>query len=410
MLTFWIVAAAITLLVTALLVLALLRARREDGPAEAWDLQVYRDQLKEIDRDRARGVIGEEEAERLRTEVSRRILSADAKAHESATAETGRGPRSLTAAVIAVALAGGAVALYLQLGAPGYGDLALSDRIDNAAELRANRPSQDDAEARVPPAPNPEAPEDYLRLVERLREAVADRPDDLQGYVLLARSEAALGNYAAAHEAQRRLIELKGEAATTKDYADLADMLVLAAGGFVSPEAEEVLDEVLRRDPSNGVARYYRGLMMAQNDRPDAAFRIWDRLLRESPADAPWVPPVRGQIEEMAYRAGIGDYELPQAVRPAAPGPSAGDIEAASDMTPEQRQQMVQGMVERLAGRLAEQGGTPDEWARLLGALGVLGETERAGEIWTEAQSVFAGQPEALDTVRAGARRAGVAE
>lgn len=409
---FWIVAGAVVLVVAALLVLALLRGERATGPAEAYDLQVYRDQLREIDRDATRGTIAPEEAERLKTEVSRRILAADARIQAgSAAASRGRGPSLVMAAVIVLALLGGSALLYLRLGAPGYGDLGLQTRLQAAQEARANRPAQAEAEAQLPAQPPVEAPEDYLALVERLRTAVTERPDDLQGHVLLARSEAALGNYAAAYAAQRRLIALKGESASAKDYADLADMLVLAAGGYVSPEAEQALDEVMRRDPENGVARYYGGLMMAQTGRPDTAFRIWDKLLREGPGDAPWAEPIRAQIADLAYAAGVNDYELPEApTAPALAGPGAADIEAASELSEADRQQMIEGMVDRLGTRLAEEGGSPQEWGQLLGALGVLGRTGQAAEIWQEAQAVFAGKPEALAIVRAGAARAGVAE
>ena len=409
---FWIVAGAVVLLVAALLVLALLRGERDTGSAEAYDLQVYRDQLREIERDAARGTIAPEEAERLKTEVSRRILAADARIEGGAVAASrGSGPGRVMAAVIVLALFGGSALIYLRLGAPGYGDLGLQTRISAAQEARANRPSQSEAEAQLPAQPAAEAPEDYLALVERLRTAVTERPDDVQGHVLLARSEAALGNYAEAYAAQRKLIALKGDSASAKDYADLADMLVLAAGGYVSPEAEQALDEVMRRDPDNGVARYYGGLMMAQTGRPDTAFRIWDKLLREGPANAPWAEPIRAQISDLAYAAGVNDYELPAApTGPAIAGPGAADIEAASELSAEDRQQMIEGMVDRLGARLADQGGSPQEWGQLLGALGVLGRTEQAAEIWQEAQAVFAGQTEALAIIRAGAARAGVVE
>ena len=248
MTVFWIIAGATALLVAALLVAALLRGRRETGPAEAWDLQVYRDQLREIERDAARGAIAPDEAERLKTEVSRRILAADAKIHGGKPAAArASGPAMVMGALIVLVLLGGGMGLYWHLGAPGYGDLTLQHRIAAARELRANRPSQAEAEAQLPATAPVDAPEDYLALVTRLREAVRTRPDDIQGHVLLARSEAALGNYAAAYDAQRRLIELKGESATAGDYADLADMLVLAAGGYVSPEAEQAHLEDLRR-------------------------------------------------------------------------------------------------------------------------------------------------------------------
>ncbi|WP_417724630.1 c-type cytochrome biogenesis protein CcmI [Salipiger sp.] len=403
---FWTISACVALAVAGVLSRALLRGRREPEAAGAYDLQVYRDQLKEIDRDAARGTVAPEEAARLRTEVSRRILAADDRATVPPP-ETPRGPRIFGAALVTVALLAGTFALYARLGAPGYRDVALSDRIAAARTLRETRPSQAEIEARLPETPSAEAPADYLALVERLRAAVTERPDDLQGHVLLARSEAALGNYRRAYAAQRRLIALKGEAATAADYADLADMLVIAAGGYVSPEAEEALDEVMSRDPANGVARYYGGLMMAQSDRPDAAFRIWDQLLRESGADEPWVAPIRQEIGDMAIRAGINDYTPPDF---ALPGPSAADMADAAAMSEEDRAAMIRGMVDRLSDRLATDGGTPEEWARLIGALATLGETDRASAIRNEARTVFATDPEALATIRAAADRAGIAE
>ncbi|MEC3863373.1 c-type cytochrome biogenesis protein CcmI [Mesobacterium sp. TK19101] len=409
MTTFWIITGLVALVVAATLALALMRGRRDTGPAEAFDLQVYRDQLKDVDRDMARGVIGEGDAERIRTEISRRILAADAKA--KAAGDGGTQPQALgrtMAIVIALSVVGGSLWLYQRMGAPGYPDLGLKTRIAAADEARKTRPTQDEAEAQVPALANPDAPQEYRDLVARLREAVAARPDDVQGFVLLARSEAVLGNYKAAYEAQARLIQLKGDAATAKDLADLADMMVLAAGGYVSPEAETVLNQTMKKDPTNPVARFYGGLMMYQTGRPDTAFRIWQTLLDEGPADAPWVAAIRLQIEDAAMRAGI-DYTLPPAGG-MLPGPSQQDMANAADMTPAERQEMIQGMVDRLSDRLATEGGSPEEWARLLGALGILGDTDRAAAIWAEAQTVFAGRPELLEVVREGAVRAGVAE
>ena len=79
-------------------------------------------------------------------------------------------------------------------------------------------------------------------------------------------------------------------------------------------------------------------------------------------------------------------------------------------MTDADRQAMIRTMVEGLNSRLAEEGGTPAEWSRLIGAYGILGEVDKARAIWAEAQVKFATQPDALDEIRGGARRAGVAE
>ena len=412
--TFWIVSAALAVIVAALIALAVRAPRRGMAqPAADYDLRVYRDQLREVDRDLARGVVGEADAERVRAEVSRRILAADAaRQAEAAQAQADKGAPLMLAALIGVALVGGSLWLYRSLGAPGYGDLALADRIELAEQARQNRPSQQEAEASLPAyvAPAGISP-DYVALVERLRETVARRPDDLQGHLLLAQNEANLGNFPAAARAQSQIIRIKGDDATASDYTDYADMLVLAAGGYVSPEAEAALRETLARDPGNGTARYYFGLMMAQTGRPDTAFRVWDQLLREGPADAPWIEPILAQIEEMSFRAGV-NYQLPEigAGRPAPRGPTAGDIEAAADMTPAERMEMVQNMVAGLSDRLATEGGPVEDWAQLITALGVLGQTGQARAIYENAVEVFADDPRALDLLLRAGQRAQVAE
>ena len=410
--SFWIVTAALALASALMIGLALLRARSGVEPAAAFDLRVYRDQLKEIDRDLARGTIGAEDAERLRAEVSRRILAADADLQRE-TGGSGRGgPGTLAAAVVTgIVVIGGSFWLYTDLGQPGYGDLALADRLALADEARRTRPGQAEAEATLPDsAGRTDVPPDFVALMERLRETVAARPDDLRGHELLARNEAALGNFKAAHVAQARVIELKGPGATAQDFTDYADMLILAAGGYVSPEAEAALAAALEREPRNGAALYYSGLMLAQVGRPDQAFAIWRRLLEDGPADAAWIEPIRLQIEDMAARAGEVNFTLPPAQEPrlAAPGPSAADVEAAEEMAPEDRMEMIRGMVARLSDRLATEGGPPEDWSRLIGSLMVLGDQAQAIAIYNNALEVFAEDPAAIEAIRDGARQAGL--
>ena len=409
--TFWIITGAMALIVAGLLALSLRRMQSASTPVAAYDVQVYREQLAEVDRDLARGVVSEADAERVRTEVSRRILSADAAQTEAATQVPSGGRMNAgLAALILIGLLAGSFALYLRLGAPGYGDLALSDRIERAEELRQNRPSQAEAEQSLPDAAPPaSASADYIALVETLRETVVKRPDDLQGHVLLAQSEANLGNYRAAARAQAVVLQLKGDSATEADLVDYADMLILAAGGYVSPEAESTLRAVLARDRSNGTARYYIGLMLAQTGRPDTAFRLWDQLLREGPEDAPWIAPILAQIEEMAMRAGV-NYQVPQVGSAAPRGPDAADVAAAQDMTADDRMQMIEGMVAGLSERLASEGGPVQDWAQLIGALGVLGRREEARAIYNNSVEVFADTPAALDLLLRAGQRAGVAE
>ncbi|ASP22431.1 cytochro_ccmI: cytochrome c-type biogenesis protein CcmI [Antarctobacter heliothermus] len=407
---FWIVTGTSAVLAAAALVLALLRGRRATGPAEAYDLEVYRDQLREVDADAARGKIAPEEAERLRVEISRRLLGADAKMQTlGVRADQPRVLGYVLAAAITVLVVGGGFGLYTWIGAPGYVDAPLKTRLARAEEALKSRTSQETMEARMPPGAAPDASAEYLQLVERLRGAVAQRPEEMQGHVLLARSEAALGNFVAAYKAQAQIIKLKGDAATAQDYTDLADMMILAAGGYVSPQAQMVLEQALSRDPDNGVARYYGGLMMAQVGRPDVGYRMWNKLLRESAADDPWVGPITDQIEDLAFLAGEQNFQMPS-LTSAAPGPSQADVAAAADLTPEERQQMIRGMVGQLSDRLAEKGGPVEDWARLISSLGILGDTDKASAIYAEAQTVFGGSPKALALLQGAAQQAGIAE
>jgi cytochrome c-type biogenesis protein CcmH len=119
------------------------------------------------------------------------------------------------------------------------------------------------------------------------------------------------------------------------------------------------------------------------------------------------VPAIRAQIGQVAQLAGVR-YE-PPSLAPA-PGPSAADMQAAAGMDPEARAEMIRGMVARLSERLATEGGPVGDWARLITAYGVLGETDKARETWQEAQRNFAADDGALDTLRAAARGAGVAQ
>ncbi len=401
---FWMVVAAVAVLVMAALILAARRNRSELRGAAEFDLTVYRDQLAEIGRDLDRGVLAAEEAQRLRTEISRRLLEAD-RAAEIQPVAHGRASGLGFMAVIAVLIAG-SVALYDRLGAPGYPDLPLKDRFAMSDELRASRPSQAEAVATTRPlTPRSDVDPAFLDLMDKLRATVKERPDDVNGLTLLARNEAALGNIAAAIAAQTALIAAKGGAASAEDQASLAELMILAAGGFVSPESEEVLMRGLALDAANGTARYYAGVMFAQIGRFDRTFVLWRGLLEEGPEDAPWIAPIRGQLPEVAMRAGV-DYTLPDPPR----GPTADDIAAAADMTAEDRQAMISGMVAQLGERLANEGGPAEEWARLITSLGVLGRIDEAREVYVEAQSRFAGQSVELAGLREAAAIAGVAE
>ena len=384
--TFWLIAGALSALAIALLLWPLLRRPAEVAPRHAHDLQVYRDQLTEIDREAAEGNLGAEQAAAARSEIERRLLTAD-----EAGAETGAGapggpaqPRPIERAVtwcLAVALCFAiplaAVGLYLGLGNPGI-------------------PAMPFAERPVPAAPSEIADEgDMAALISRLAERLAEEPDNRDGWMLLGRSYAEIGWFDAAAEAYRQAIALGFDDAEVQGA--LGEMLAAQADGVIGPEARNAFAAALAQDPRNSRALYYAGLALAQDGRAQEAIDLWLDLLRQSSAEAPWRPVVAQQILEAAASLGIEAPEIPVAADAAGgvqPGPSAADIEAAGEMSAEDRAAFIRAMVARLAERLEREPGDFQGWLRLARAYGVLGEADRASAALARAEAAIGELPE----------------
>ncbi len=417
---FWVSMAALTLVLLGWALIPMLRSNNSAGQRRAsYDMQVFRDQLIEVDSDLNKGILTETEAQRSRAEISRRLLAAaDAEQVETATKNA---PQWITQiaglGIIGVIVIGG-FATYQSIGTPGARDFPLADNVALQAKMRedrealdADRPSQAEAEAiseerRAGMAegsfPGINTVNDEQNdLVNQLKQALLDRPDDLVGHQMLARNLASLQRFIEARQAQDTVIALLGDDATAADHIAHAELMINAAGGYVSPEAFRALEKALVLDASNPRGRYFAGYTANQYGYPEQAYRLWAGLLEEGPEDAPWIPSIRAQIGAIAEAAGITRPDVPR-------GPSLQDIEAAGDMSADEQQEMIRNMVAGLASRLAIDGGSADEWARLIGAYGVLNETDRATAIWAEAQEVFR-EDDGLEIIRAAAVSAGVA-
>ncbi len=405
--TFWIIATALAVIAAGLLVLPLLRSGTETDADPRNDIAIYKDQLAEVDRDLARGVLDQAEAERTRTEIARRLLAADKAGSDTASVA----PKTMGRIVMigaAVATVVGALALYNRVGAPGYPDMPRAARLAEAKEAYDNRPSQAEAEAAQPALEQVTLPEDLQATVDRVRQTAEANPENLIAQRDLVRLETALGNVNLAAHAQVKVVALLGDNAEQEDLEVLLELLVAAAGGDVTPEAERVLKAILDKNPESISGLYWAGVMFNTYGRPDRAFPYWRKLLEVAPEDADWFDQVAQATIELSWFAGVDDYTPPE--RAGLRGPSAADIAAAGDMSAGDQQAMISGMVANLMDRLATEGGTPQEWAQLIRALGVMGDTERAAAIWGEAEQTFASDANAMSIIREAAVGAGVAE
>ncbi len=381
---FWIAALALALAAAGYVARPVAFARRASRSRAAHDEQVFREQLAEIDRDVERGILTGEEARAARIEISRRLLAAAAEVEN--TPDNQPAPRMASLALAAALLIGaplGGLALYDRIGAPGLPDQPFSAREAGA------RASQEVVEAGIrrtegPPAPQ-EGGAEVAALIAQLEDRLKGDEPDRQGLYLLARAYAQTGDHAAGWRTYRRLIDISGGDAPAAVFGAMAESMILAAGGYVSPEAEAALTQALSRDPESPVARYYMGAAFAQTGRAQSAMDVWTRLLQDSPADAPWVGATRAQIADLAQRAGIAAPQLATA-----PAASEADVRDAAA-----------GMVARLEARLAADGGAPEEWAQLVRSWAVLGETDKAADAAGRARAALDGQPEALAAIDA---------
>jgi len=282
---FWALAAIMTGLVVVGLLWPLGRRRRPAEEPYAQDLAVYRDQLGELDREAAQGLLTPEQAEAARLEVQRRLLAADARRQAARRTAGGAGSTRLWLAGLTMALPVAALAIYLTTGNPGLPSLPFADR---AAERDAARSQAAQLQ----------------QMAAALEQRVAQAPDDARAWELLGRTRANLGRPAEAATALAQALKVGEPRADL--LAALGEMLVLQADGTVTPKAEEAFGHALKLDPREPRARYYQGLAAAQRGDNAAALQVWQALAADSTPDAPWLPLLRRQIQALQAPTGGG--------------------------------------------------------------------------------------------------------
>jgi cytochrome c-type biogenesis protein CcmH len=330
---------------------------------------VYKDQLAEIERDVAAGLIGSSEAEAARVEIGRRLLAADDAEREVPASSN----VPLRRAVAVAALAGLpllAVAVYLPLGSPYLPDFPHSQR------------------AQAPAASQP-----LDNLVAQVEAHLEKNPADGRGWSVLAPVLAKLGRFEDAIRAWRNAITYAGDSASRR--ADLGEAIAMGAGGVVTSEARAEFERAVALDAADAKASYYLGVAAEQDGRASDAASIWRAMLAKAPQDAPWRPVV------VAALARVGGGAT-------APVLSDDAIAAAQDMTETDRGAMIRGMVDRLASRLKQNGDDVEGWLRLVRAYMVLGERDKAKTAGADARQAMAGDPDRLRTLNEGLKNLGV--
>ncbi len=396
--TLWLVLTGMTLVVTAALIGPLLIRGRLRPGREAFDVEVYRDQLKELDAEVDRGVVSASEAKSARLEIERRMLRAAGTEGQRDTSEIAGRPKYISAGIVAIAVPAFAAVIYGVLGQPN---------LNQNGVATANQASREAAPSDSPSASQQSGEAGSMAsLAQRLEERLRQEPEDADGWELLGRTYMQINQPMEAAAAYKRAVALRPASANLQ--AALGESIVFVADGAVPPTAQDAFQAALDAQPGHPVARYYLALAEMQAGNTQEAHDQFVALGNDSRPGAPWLAQVQRFINETAAALGIepvtvaGNPDAPAApTAPGAespPGPTAEDVEAAQDMSAGDRQEMIRGMVERLAARLEEEPDDLNGWLRLGRSYGVLGEAQKSREAYEKAVALA---PEDATVLRA---------
>ena len=389
----WIAVGALTLIAVLPILWPLLRPGKPTGTRLEHDLEVFSDQLREVDLELSSDELTAEEAEETKREIERRILRAgERQGPVNAPTE----PSALTAVLVALLLPALTLMLYVYLGRPSQPDQPLASR-----QTPSTPPTQ---------ALSGDQNEQMQGMVDGLAKRLRNQPDDLDGWRLLGRSLATMGRYDDAAKAFGRAIELSEKDAQL--LVALGDVLMRGAGGKITPEALGAFTQARNLAPQSLSVQYYMGLADLQAGRFKSAFDAWLGLYRKLSPDSENRKALGAQIRQVAQQLGIDAEEhlvssaqsmtpsarfSSQSVKRKGPGPDRAAIAEAAKMSPSDRQEFINSMVQRLADRLEDQPDDFDGWMRLGRAYGVLRKNTEAANAYGRAVDLRPMDPGPLD-------------
>lgn len=330
----WIILALMTGAAVLLLLLPLARTSTA-APRATDDVAFYQAQIAEIERDIQTGLIGATEADAARAEAARRLLRVG---DHPLAAQKNRAVRMKLASFVALLLVPAvALPVYLYAGAPAMPDRPL------AARRNADPAAVDIVEA-----------------VARIEAHLAKNPDDGRGYDVVAPVYFRMERYADAARALANAMRLLGE--NPARLSAFGEALVAQNGGIVTPDAKKSFEQALAMEARHTKSLYYLALAREQDGDRAGALADFNAMLTGAPDGAAWTEIVRERIAALSNRSGA----VPQGG------------EALAALPAQEREAAIRAMVDGLEVRLNNQGGSLEEWARLIRAASVLGEKARA--------------------------------
>ena len=346
--------------------------RYEERDAKAEGAAVYQDQLKEVERDLQAGSINEPEAKSAKIEIERRLEATIRDASPSQPIASFW--RNVALAVIAAFVILGGVNLYALLGSPNQPSVQVVPPapVQTAAQLQ-QAPTQ---QAGAAPTQGGNAAQ-VDQMIAKLQARLKTSPNDAEGWRMLGWAMFNTQRWQDSVDAYQMALAIDPN---NNDYKSaLAESLVQAAQGMVTPKAQDLVNEVLAKDPNDLRGRFYDALGHEQSGDQQGALDRWTALLATAPADAGWRDDVKQRIAELGKALG---KDVSAAVK-AAPVPVPAAAQTGT------KDPMVAGMIAGLAAKLQADPKNRDGWAMMIRSLIVTGDAKGAEEALAKAQDIF---------------------
>jgi cytochrome c-type biogenesis protein CcmH len=390
----WVILTVMIALTAAGLTIPLVR-RYEQRPTRVKTLDILKGQLSEVDAQQAGKLIGDSEADGLRAEIKRRILTEDREAPAAARPLPATAMPWVALGLVAVVVLF-ATALYALMGHP--------ELTSGTAPTEA--PPAQEAQASDPQA-HPMG--EVAKMIAGLEARLQQQPNDAQGWQMLGWSYMRTQRPADAAKAYGHAVAIDPG---NVEYLSAQGEAMVQAEGKVSGDAAAIFHRALKGDAADPRARYFLAMYRDQQGDHAGAINDFIALLKSAPPDAPWAVQVRNYVEDLAkeQKIDISSRLPPASAAPAAaaPGPDSAQVAAAGQMSDADRQAMIHSMVDKLATALKANPHDSGGWVRLMRARMVLGEKDQAAAAYQDARKAFAGTPGAQAVLQEAAKSLGV--
>jgi cytochrome c-type biogenesis protein CcmH len=307
---FIVLALSMVMCVAGVLMWVLLRQRpvvTNASQAKA-NAKVYRDQIADLDREHESGHISDSEWQQSRDELSLRLLE-DTSAQDDPVAKQEK-PALWSAVLVAVALPLTAMGMYMWVGEP--------DALNPMAVQSSEKGD----------------PAQLLQMAESLAQKLNDKPDNLQGWVMLGRTYRTLEKFDASVQAYDRALKLSAD---DDLKLERVEVLAMKSQGNFEGEPWNVIRDILQRDPQNYGALLMAGSASYSHEKYADALKYWQQARKPLAADNPDVPGLDEAIASVQQKLGMpaqvakGPSAQINATQPAASAPSANTSGAASN-------------------------------------------------------------------------------